>query len=156
MTIVALQSARFAMKVGSVLRRKGKSVTIVPPELPVLHVAQWLRAKNIGAAIVSADGRHLSGMISERDIVHALARHGEDTLRMTASELMTRAVVTCTPDDSLTYLMRIMTDRHLRHIPVIENGELGGIVSIGDVVKHRLAEVELESNVLRDSYITHH
>ena len=144
------------MNVEAILRRKGRSVTTVPPELPLLHVAEWLRAKNIGAVVVSTDGRHLQGIISERDIVQALAGHGEAALAMTAADLMTRAVVTCPPSESVTYLMRIMTRRRIRHIPVIEDGELAGIVSIGDVVKHRLAEVELEANVLRDNYIAHH
>ena len=100
--------------------------------------------------IVSDDGRSIDGIISERDLAYALAAHGSELPRIAVSELMTRAVVVCSPEDSITDVMKLMTQRRIRHLPVKDGDQLVGIISIGDVLKHRLGEVELEANVLRD------
>ena len=142
------------MTVAAILKEKGYGVVTTPPDT-TLSTAVWeIRTRGIGALVVSGDGSGVLGLISERDIVHALAEHGAALLGMRVSEVMTRAVVTCTPADTVTKVMAQMTRHRVRHIPVIEDGRLHGIVSIGDVVKHRLDELELEANVLREAFIT--
>ena len=108
------------------------------------------------ALIISPDGKSVIGILSERDILHALAEHGTALLALKAEDLMTREVVTCSREDTLQSVMVKMTQRRIRHLPVVEQGQLAGIVSIGDAVKSRLEEVELEANVLRDSYLATH
>ncbi|HYM31285.1 MAG TPA: CBS domain-containing protein, partial [Candidatus Cybelea sp.] len=125
-------------------------------DTPLARVCQWLRAKDIGAVVVSADGRHLLGLLSERHVIEALAHHGATAMSLKAEDVMTRAVVTCGREDSVTRIMHVMTERRIRHIPVVEDGALVGIVSIGDVVKHRLDEADLETRVLRDTYLARH
>jgi CBS domain-containing protein len=112
--------------------------------------------KGIGAVVISQDGTTVLGLISERDIVHGLAEHGPWLLGMRASQVMTEKVITCTPEDSITNVMAQMTRNRVRQVPVVEGGKLRGIVSLGDVVKHRLDELELEANVLREAYIIRH
>jgi CBS domain-containing protein len=107
----------------------------------------------VGAVVVSDDGRTLAGIISERDVVRSLDSDGAAVLEHRVAELMTAEVVTCSLNDSIAELMSVMTDRRIRHIPVVENGVLGGLVSIGDVVKGRLQELESERRHLED-YIT--
>jgi CBS domain-containing protein len=141
------------MKVASILKAKGASVATTPPDATVSAVVWDLRLKGIGALVVSEDGTTVLGLISERDIVHALAEHGARLLGLRVSQLMTRSVVTCTPEDSITTVMALMTRHRVRHIPVVEDGKLRGIVSIGDVVKHRLDELEMEANIIREAYI---
>ncbi len=109
-----------------------------------------MKDKRIGALVVSADDTKVLGIISERDIVIGLADHGAGFLEMRVDELMTRDVITCAPTDRTGQLMAKMTDRRIRHLPVIDSGALCGIVSIGDVVKVRLDEIESEANALRD------
>jgi CBS domain-containing protein len=108
-----------------------------------------LISRNIGALVVSKDGESVDGIISERDVVHALADRGTDLLSLKIAEVMTRPVVTCDPADSIEQLMAEMTNRRFRHFPVVQDGRLCGIVSIGDVVKSRLDEVEYEARSLR-------
>lgn len=141
------------MKVASILKAKGESVVTTPPDTTLSAVLWELRSKGIGALVVSQDGTSVLGLISERDIVHALAEHGSKLLGMRVSQVMARSIVTCTPEDSITKVMAQMTRHRARHIPVVEGGTLRGIVSIGDVVKHRLDELELEANVLREAFI---
>jgi CBS domain-containing protein len=112
-----------------------------------------LTLERIGAAVVTGDEGTVVGIISERDIVHGLSERGADLLNMRVGDLMTRAVVTCRPEQSLEDIMREMTSSRIRHLPVLQDGEMVGIVSIGDVVKNRLEELEKESGALRD-YIT--
>lgn len=142
------------MKVASILNAKGKNVATTLPDTTMSTIVWELRSKGIGALVVSQDGTTILGLISERDIVHGLTEHGARLLSMRASQVMTTSVVTCTPEDSSTNVMAQMTRHRVRHIPVIEGGKLRGIVSIGDLVKHRLDELELEANVLRQAYIT--
>ncbi len=144
------------MKVASILKAKGERVATTSPDTMISMVVWELRSKGIGALVVSQDGTTTLGLISERDIVHGLAEHGPRLLGMPTSQVMTKSVVTCTPEDSITNVMAQMTRHRVRHIPVVEGGKLRGIVSIGDAVKHRLDELELEANVLREAYITRH
>ena len=138
------------MKVADIIRTKGSVVKTVAPDKTALELSERLRAEQIGAMVVSDDGRSIDGIISERDLAYALAAHGSDLSRIPVSELMTRVVVVCSPEDSITDAMKLMTQRRIRHLPVKEGDQLVGIISIGDVLKHRLGEVELEANVLRD------
>jgi len=100
--------------------------------------------------VVSADGRSIDGIVSERDLAFGLVTHGERLPYVPVSELMTRAVVVCAPEDSIADIMNVMTLRRIRHLPVMQGDRLIGIVSIGDVLKHRLDEMQLETDVLRD------
>ena len=138
------------MKVADIIRIKGSVVKTVTPDKTALEFSEQLRAEQIGAMVVSDDGRTIEGIISERDIAYALAAHGSELSRIAVSKLMTRAVIVCSPEDSITDVMKLMTQRRIRHLPVKEGDHLVGIISIGDVLKHRLGEVELEANVLRD------
>jgi CBS domain-containing protein len=144
------------MKVAAILKTKGEHVVTTPPDTMISTIAWELRSRAIGALVVSQDGVTMLGLITERDIVHGLAEHGPALLRMRAAQAMTKSVITCTPEDNVTRVMAEMTRHRVRHIPVIEGGKLRGIVSIGDVVKHRLDELQLEVNVLREVYIVSH
>jgi CBS domain-containing protein len=144
------------MKVMSILKDKGGHVATVRPEATIGAVVRELTAKAIGAVVVSEDGATALGLVSERDIVRALGVYGTRTLDLHASDLMERRPVTCQPGDSVTRLMADMTRHRVRHIPVVEEGRLRGIVSIGDVVKHRLDELETEANILREAFIARH
>ncbi len=146
------------MKIREILDAKGRDVVTIRPEDTVADALQRLVRERVGALVVSADGRRVAGVLSERDIVVGLARDGADLLAAgrRVADLMTRNVVTCGPDDTVKHLMAEMTRRRVRHLPVVEGGRLVGIVSIGDVVKSRLGEVELEATVLRESYVAAH
>jgi CBS domain-containing protein len=138
------------MKVADILSAKGSRVVTVLPGETIANLANRLQIEQVGAMVVSRDGVTVEGMISERDIVAGLAEHGAALPGMTVSSLMARAVTTCSPDDSIADISRTMTRRRVRHLPVVRGGRLVGIVSLGDVVKHRLDEMEMEANVLRD------
>ena len=137
------------MDVETILRNKGRAVATIRPDETVGAAVEALVSGNIGALVASEDGEHVDGIVSERDIVHALARHGDALLALTVAEVMTRSVVTCDPTESVAELMAEMTNRRIRHLPVVQNGRLCGIVSIGDVVKNRLDEIEYEARSLR-------
>jgi predicted transcriptional regulator len=141
------------MKVASILRAKGLHVETVAPDTAIASIVWHLRLKGIGALVVVDAAGSILGVISERDIVHGLAEHGPALLGMRASRVMNRSIVTCAPEDSITRLMAQMTKNRIRHVVVTEQGTLRGIVSIGDVVKYRLDELELEANVLRETLI---
>ena len=138
------------MHVSRLLQAKGSSVTTVRPDVSVADIAALMTEHRIGAAVVTEDGVSIAGIVSERDIVRALAERGADALGAPASAIMTAAVVTCEPDTTIEQLMATMTDQRVRHVPVEVNGELAGIVSIGDVVKDRIQSLELESKALQD------
>jgi CBS domain-containing protein len=144
------------MKVASILRAKGVHVETTRPETTVFTVVWELKLKGIGALVVSKDGTAVLGLISERDITCGLAEHGPTLLGMPVSQVMTAPVVTCTPEDSIATLMARMTRHRVRHLPVVDGGKLCGIVSIGDVVKHRLDELEMEANILRERLMVSH
>jgi CBS domain-containing protein len=137
------------MNVETILRTKGRAVATIEPDATVGTALDELISRNIGALVVSGNGESVDGIISERDIVHALAARGIDLLSLAVAEVMTRPVVTCDPTDSVEQLMAEMTNRRIRHFPVVQGGRLCGIVSIGDVVKNRLDEVEYEARSLR-------
>ena len=141
------------MSVEGILRAKGGNVVTIRPDATVGRLVDGLREARIGAMLVSEDGRTVLGIISERDVVRGLAERGARILDVPVAELMTRHVVSCTPQDTVKYVMAEMTKRRVRHLPVIADGVLAGIVSIGDVVKNRLEEMETETNVLREAYI---
>src|ERR1700758_5086837 len=138
------------MSIESILRKKGTDVTTIAPEASIKRAADWLRAKNIGALVVTRENAVL-GLISEREIVHAFSRYGETAGSMPVKEIMQYGATTMSPDESVNRVMNLMTHHRVRHILVLR-GELAGIVSIGDVVKHRLEDLELETNVQRDAY----
>jgi CBS domain-containing protein len=138
------------MKVADILRIKGSAVKTVTPDVTALELSERLRAEQIGAMIVSDEGRSINGIISERDLAYGLAAHGSKLPRIAVSQLMTKVVVVCSPADSITDVMKLMTERRIRHLPVKDGEQLVGIISIGDVLKHRLGEMQLEANVLRD------
>lgn len=142
------------MHVNSILLSKGTDVVTIGSGQTVAVAADLLAQRKIGVLVVSDDNATVAGILSERDIVYALAANGASTLDMSVRDIMTADVQTCRPDESITNVMGLMTDRRIRHIPVIIDGKLGGIVSIGDVVKHRLRELETETSHLRE-YITH-
>ena len=142
------------MNVASILRQKGRAVTTASPNATLLEVANKLAAKRIGAIVVVGARGEVAGIISERDIIRALATSGAECLTRPVAETMTKQVVTCQETDTLNELMAMMTARRFRHLPVVTDGALVGIVSIGDVVKHHVAEVEMEATAMRD-YITH-
>ncbi|HSR54704.1 MAG TPA: CBS domain-containing protein [Alphaproteobacteria bacterium] len=141
------------MLVESVLNAKGSSVVTAKPDTPVTDVAKLLADAKIGAVVISADNTRVEGILSERDIVNAIASRGEEALRLPASALMTRDVVTCTPQDHIADLMGVMTEERVRHLPVLIEGALAGIISIGDVVRCRVQEISAEAEALR-TYVT--
>lgn len=142
------------MKVEHILESKGRAVETVHPWATVAEAVRRLAGPpRIGALVVCGDaGRSLVGLLTERDVVAALDVNGPGLLRRTVGEVMSRDVPTCTPEDGLTQVMAKMTRSRYRHLPVVTRGRLVGLVSIGDVVKHRLSEMELETGVLRDLY----
>jgi CBS domain-containing protein len=140
------------MRIADVLRNKGASVATITPETSVSGLLTELSVHNIGAmVVVSPDA--VIGIVSERDVVRALQTRGAELLRMPVSEIMTTFVATCTPNDTVDSLSALMTTKRVRHIPVMENGRLTGIVSIGDVVKTRMEELEAQQEQLQ-AYIT--
>jgi len=140
------------MRIADVLRNKGALVATCTPETSVSGLLTELAVHNIGAMVVmSQDG--LVGIVSERDVVRKLHELGADILRRPVSDIMTTVVATCTPDDSVNSLTALMTENRVRHVPVVVNGRLAGIVSIGDVVKTRMEELEAEQQQLQ-AYIT--
>jgi CBS domain-containing protein len=143
------------MKVDDLLEAKGRAVSTTSPDTRVIRVVERMRLERIGALVVSNDGKRVDGVITERDVISAIAGHGPDALSLSARDVMTRWVRTCSPDDRVRDVMMEMTVRRVRHLPVVEQGQLYGIVSIGDVVKSCLEDADLELRVLRDAYLGH-
>ena len=143
------------MDVQGLLKVKGDRVVTTYPEATIQTIAGRMTREGIGAIVVvsPADDR-IAGIISERDIARALSEHGAELLKLHVADVMTRSVRTCTPQDSVKHVMTVMTHNRIRHLPIIDDRRLCGIISIGDVVKNRLQEKELEVNVLRDTCIT--
>ena len=141
------------MKVTEILRSKGADVITIWPGASLRSAVERMAKRNVGALVVVDDAGKVVGMVSEREVVHALAETGERALAEAVADLMPRRLITCGPDDRLADLMAVMTEHRVRHLPVVEDGRLVGLVSIGDLVKARLGELELESNVLRDAYL---
>ena len=144
------------MKVEEILKSKGRSVETIDADASIAEAIGRLNGPPpIGALVVPDDigQRPLAGTLTERDIIRALAKYGAKLLTMRVTDVMTRNVPICAPQDSIARLMQQMTASRYRHLPVVDRDELAGLVSIGDVVKARIAEMELETGLLRDLYI---
>lgn len=137
------------MTVASVLKHKGNTVVAIQPGISLQEAARVLREKRIGAVVVLGAGRRVVGILSERDIITAIAEAGHSSLDCPVNDFMTAEVKTCRLEDSIQRVMEVMTNGRFRHMPVVENGELVGLVSIGDVVKRRLDEAALETDSLK-------
>jgi CBS domain-containing protein len=138
------------MNVREILSVKGKDVVTIEPNANLAAAAQVLAERRIGAIVVTGAAGRIVGILSERDIVHVLARRGATALEIPVAEVMTRKVTTCSSSDTISSIMERMTAGKFRHVPVVEQGQLAGIISIGDVVKHRLVEMEQEHAALRN------
>jgi CBS domain-containing protein len=141
------------MRISDLLRVKGTKVVTVTPDTKVRGLLQVLADEKIGAVVVSADGASVDGIVSERDVVRAFAQRGAAVMSEPVTEIYTAQVRTVAPETSLDDVMRLMTEHRMRHAPVVVDGALGGLVSIGDVVKNRIDELETERTALSD-YIT--
>ncbi len=142
------------MRVDGVLQGKGSEVATIGPDQSLLSAVAELGRRRIGALVVLAPDGSVAGIVSERDIVAAISREGASVLERAVRDVMTADVITCAPTDTMEQLMSAMTEQHIRHLPVVSEGALIGIVSIGDVVKRRVAEIQDEATALGD-YITH-
>jgi CBS domain-containing protein len=138
------------MKVADILLIKGSDVKTVKANETALELSRRLSAERIGALILSEDGRTIDGIISERDLAYGLAAYAAKLPTTTVAKLMTKEVSVCSPQDGISDVMKLMTERRIRHLPVTDGDRLVGIISIGDVLNHRLEEMQLEANVLRD------
>lgn len=137
------------MQVSGILKSKASNELVtVTPDTPVSQAVDLLAQKKIGTVLVSRDGQHADGILSERDVVRAMAQHGADVLDSRVDTLMTTNLVTCKRGDSSVSVMEKMTEGRFRHMPVVENGTLIGLISVGDVVKSRLSELSLEKDAL--------
>jgi CBS domain-containing protein len=143
------------VSIKAILERKGRQVETIAASASVKDAADRMREKKI-AALVVTDGAAIEGIVSERELVHALSQHGSALMSRKVRDVMTKNVVTVEPEDSIKHAMALMTRYRTRHLPVIRECGLAGIVSIGDLVKHRLDDLELETSVLRDAYIAAH
>lgn len=137
------------MKVSEILAVKGSNVITIEPSDTIAELCSRLREKRIGAAVVSRDGKAAEGMISERDVTYGLAVHKGELHALPVSTLMTKAVVVCSPDDDVALVASKMLSNRIRHIPVLDNDRLIGMVSIRDVLNWRVSELQNESGLLR-------
>ena len=137
------------MFVSDILSQKGGSVFTVTPGTSVAQVSQQLSVRRIGSVLVLDSEGGVAGIVSERDLVRALASHGAKALELEARQVMTRDVGTCDPDESIDQVMETMTSGRFRHLPVVRHGELLGLVSIGDIVKARIEETTHETEALK-------
>ncbi|KAA0593988.1 CBS domain-containing protein [Azospirillum lipoferum] len=137
------------MHVAAVLKRKGSRIVSAAPDDSVAAVTRLLTEHRIGAVLVMGDDGHPVGILSERDVVRAVARDGAAALDRPAADLMTRELITAAPDDTVADMMAVMTERRIRHVPIVESGRVVGVISIGDVVKARIDDAELEVESLR-------
>ena len=141
------------MNVATILKTKGRLVTTARPNTPLTEIAEKLTAKKIGAIVIVGDNGRVVGIVSERDLVRVIGEQGPRALALKADDVMTRNVVSCRLTATLDELMELMTTGRFRHLPVIEDGSLVGLVSIGDIVKFHLADMALEVNAMRN-YLT--
>jgi CBS domain-containing protein len=142
------------MNIGQILKAKGRAVATARPDTPLLEIAAKLAQKKIGAIVIVGDNGDVVGIVSERDIIRKLGERGPEVLNEPVSHSMTSNVISCQETSTLDELMEIMTQGRFRHVPVIEDGALVGIVSIGDVVKNHIAEVEMEVTAMRGYFVT--
>jgi CBS domain-containing protein len=141
------------MRIADLLRKKGTAVATVTPETTVTTLLAGLADKNVGAMVVVAPDGSIAGIVSERDVVRRLNDHGPTLLDGPVADIMTTLVASCGPDDSVDQLSILMTERRIRHVPVLDAGRLAGIISIGDVVKNRMEELEKSQEQL-EAYIS--
>ena len=142
------------MTISIILASKGREVVTIAPSASLASAVGLLVEKRIGAVLILGADRHVVGILSERDVVRALAERGAGALEEPVSQTMTRKVSTCNENESVLNIMERMTEGRSRHVPVVDQGELVGIVSIGDVVKHRLHEMERDSTAMHDYILT--
>jgi CBS domain-containing protein len=140
------------MSIGAILKRKGTDIFTIFPSTTAKEAADTMRKNNIAALIV-VEGDDIVGIITERDLVRGFSNFGEALKNKLVREIMTKDPITITPEDSIKHVMSVMTKRSIRHLPVVSDGVITGMVSIRDVVRHRLEDLETEANVLRDVYI---
>ena len=138
------------MLVRHIVSVSGADVATTRPDATIADAAKLLKERNVGALVITTEDGRLAGILSERDLVRGLPDHGADLLALKVKDRMTAEVTTCTPDDRVDAIMKLMTDGRFRHLPVVEEDKLVGIVSIGDVVKSRLEELESETTTLRE------
>lgn len=144
------------MTVAKILRSKGTSdVVTIAPGQPVSEAARVLSEKRIGSLVVSADGKNVLGILSERDIVREIGRRGAGCLSENVDDMMTSKIVTCSLEDRADDVLSTMTNGRFRHMPVVENGEMVGLITIGDVVKYRLSELAMEKDALEGMIMGH-
>lgn len=137
------------MRVYDILNVKEKSLYKISPDAELMEAIDLLNGENIGSLLVMND-KQLVGIITERDILHATARHGSDFVEYSVNDIMTKDLITCEREADLEDIMALMTEKRIRHLPVVENGELLGIISIGDVVKARLKETQRDMKYMKD------
>ncbi|MGD0332760.1 MAG: CBS domain-containing protein [Xanthobacteraceae bacterium] len=142
------------MTVSIILANKGREVVSIEPNASLAEAVRLLGEKRIGAALILGADRRIAGIISERDIVRVLAERGAAVLDEPVSQTMTRKVESCNESDTVAHIMERMTQGKFRHMPVVDQGQVVGLVSIGDIVKHRLHEMERESTAMRDYIMT--
>jgi CBS domain-containing protein len=140
------------VNIAQILKAKGRAVSTARPETTLSEIIGKLAQKKIGAIVIVGDNGKVAGIVSERDIIRRLGERGEAALAEPVSDSMTSTVITCHETSTLEEMMEVMTQGRFRHVPVLEDGALVGIVSIGDVVKHHVAEVEMEVTAMRDYF----
>ena len=138
------------MLVRHIVSVSGADVATARPDATIADAAKLLKERNVGALVIMTEDGQLAGILSERDLVRGLPDHGADLLALKVKDRMTAEVTTCNPDDRIDGIMKLMTEGRFRHLPVVEEGKLVGIISIGDVVKSRLEELESETTTLRE------
>lgn len=142
------------MIISNILKVKGRNVSTARPDDTIQEIANRLAQRKIGAIVIVGEGGKVAGIISERDLIRVIAHHGADALHMNVADVMTKEVICCNEQTSVDEVMELMTRGRFRHLPVVEDGGIVGIVSIGDVVKHHIAEVELEVSAMRGYFVT--
>lgn len=142
------------MNVAAILKFKGREVVTAPPDTPLVEIARLLGKHKIGCIVIAEEGGKVTGIVSERDIVREIARAGASVLSEPVEACMTKSVVSCRESDTMDRLMGEMTAHRFRHMPVVDRGRLVGLVSIGDVVRMRIAEAELEAAAMREYIAT--
>lgn len=142
------------MNVATILGEKGRQVITANSDASLLEIAETLREHSIGCIVVSDGKEGIAGIVSERDLVRAIAKSGTEILTSPVSQTMTRKVISCQKSDTIHTIMAAMTDGRFRHMPVVEDNKLIGVISIGDVVRLRIAEAELEAAAMRDYIAT--
>jgi CBS domain-containing protein len=142
------------MNVAAILKLKGREVVTAPPDAPLLQIARLLGQHKIGCIVIADEDGKVNGIVSERDIVREIARAGASVLEDPVEVCMTKSVVSCRESDTMDQLMGEMTAHRFRHMPVVDKGHLVGLVSIGDVVRMRIAETELEAAAMREYIAT--